>query len=76
MHSGLYIDSHLPLISRQLVKGLIAIESLGISIICWNTAAYTTYIIQNYFQNKPNGLGFKGWCITVLVPEIVEFNTK
>jgi len=78
MHSGLYIDSHLPPINRRLVEGLAATESLGghISIIYRNTAAYATYIIQNYFQDKPNSLGFKGWCTIVLVLEMVEFNTK
>jgi len=51
MYSRLYIDSYLPLISRQPVEGLAAIESLGgyIGVVYQNIAAYTTYIIQNYF---------------------------
>ena len=53
-------------------------ESLGrrIGVIYRNTAAYTTYIVQNHFQDKPNSLGFKGQCIIVPVLEMVEFNTK
>ena len=71
VHSSLYIDYYLPLISRRLVEELAATESLGgrISIMYWDTAAYATYI-------KPNSLGFKGWCITAPVLEIVEFDTK